>query len=82
MSAGYMKKHFDSQGKPKQSFASRKAAESFRTSMITAGRWRAEATNTYHCNWCGNYHAGRLGRVSRGGGRTPRKAAPTWFPTQ
>lgn len=78
-----MKKHFDSQGRPKKGFATQAEAEKFRRYRIASGAWRASDTNTYYDPWCGEYHAGRLGRNHRGKGRQPRKkAAPRWYHTQ
>ena len=77
MSAGYMKKHFNASGKPKQRFETQREAEDYRLAQIARGRWRAESTNSYHCNWCGGYHTGRLGKAHRGKGRKIR-TRPIW----
>jgi hypothetical protein len=75
MSIGYLKKCSDGT-QPKKRFGSRAQAEDFRRAMIGSGRWTANGSNTYSCNVCGQYHAGRLGRVNRGGGRQTAKNKP------
>lgn len=45
------------------------SAEAQRDRMIRQGRWRRDKTNTYPCNFCGGFHAGRLGRSNRGKNR-------------
>jgi hypothetical protein len=68
MSVGYLKK-CTSNGKPKAKFLTQAAAEAFRTSLVKLGRWTYGGSNTYWCNQCGFYHAGKLGRANRGKGR-------------
>jgi hypothetical protein len=80
MSIGYLKKC--STGlRPKQQFADRAAAESFRISMVVRRMWRLQDTNTYPCNQCQKWHAGRMGSNNRGSGRGPTKPAKK-FDTQ
>lgn len=80
MSAGYLAK-CSSRGRPKKAHATQRLAEEQRWSLIKAGKWRADKTNTYFCNECGGWHAGSLGRANRGKGRkvaaknTPRHLA-------
>lgn len=82
MSVGYMKKHFNANGTPKKGFRTQAEAEDFRKSMIARGMWSAATSNTYFDNWCGQYHAGKLGAAHRGKGRKTRKNAPRHLDTQ
>lgn len=82
MSAGYLKKHYNRNGTPKQGFVTNKAAEDFRKRMISSGRWRSADTNTYFCNVCGEYHAGRMGRSHRGKSRKAAKNTPRHLASQ
>lgn len=82
MSAGYLKKHYTSRGQPKQGFSTNRLAEDFRKRMIAAGRWRAADTNTYFCNVCGEYHAGRMGKAHRGRSRKAAKNTPRFLASQ
>jgi hypothetical protein len=82
MSAGYMKKCANRNGTPKIAHRTQTEAEGQRTSMIQAGIWTKGSSNTYFCNQCGGYHAGKLGRSNRGGGRRPAKNAPRHLDSQ
>lgn len=68
MSVGYLKK-CSSQGKPKTQHQTQAEAEGQRSILIEAGKWTRGNSNTYFCNQCGWYHAGKLGRSNRGKGR-------------
>lgn len=64
MSAGYMakcglKKHHATQAE----------AEAHRTRLIRMRKYTRANSNTYWCNVCGGFHAGRLGKPNRGKGR-------------
>jgi predicted RNA-binding Zn-ribbon protein involved in translation (DUF1610 family) len=82
MSRGYLKKC--STGLvPKIQHATQAAAEGQRSGMIAAGRWTRGNSNTYFCNQCGWYHAGKLGRSNRGKGRkVAAKNLPRHLATQ
>jgi hypothetical protein len=47
-------------------YTTKQAAERFRASMVARGLWNLPTSNTYRCNYCGGFHAGRVGRVNRG----------------
>ena len=64
MSVGYMAKCTR-----KKRYVTLQEAQSQRDKMIRQGRWRREATNVYPCNYCGGFHAGRLGALNRGKNR-------------
>lgn len=64
MSAGFMAKC----GR-KRRHLTQKDAENQRTALIKAGKWTPGMSNTYRCNACGGFHAGRMGRPNRGKGR-------------
>jgi hypothetical protein len=64
MSVGYMAKCTR-----KKRHATLKEAENRRDRMIRQGRWRRDKTNVYPCNYCGGFHAGRLGKSNRGKNR-------------
>lgn len=81
MSAGYLKK-CSTGNKPKQKHATQDLAEKQRSSMISAGIWKASGSNTYWCNQCGGYHAGAMGKNNRGKGRKAAKNTPRWLATQ
>lgn len=68
MSVGYLKK-CSSNGRPKDQFKTQTEAEARRASLVHAGRWTWGNSNTYWCNQCGFFHAGKLGRANRGKGR-------------
>lgn len=68
MSVGYLKK-CSSNGKPKTKHRTQAEAEAQRSSLIAQGKWTRGNSNTYWCNQCGAYHAGKLGRSNRGKGR-------------
>lgn len=82
MSVGYLAKC--SNGfVPKRPFPTQQGAEALRWSLIRRGKWRAGNTNTYFCNECGGWHAGRLGRGNRGKGRkVSAKNTPRFLATQ
>ncbi len=61
MSAGYLRKCAT-----KIQHATKQAAEAHRRQMVRSGRWRLDQTNTYWCNQCGSFHAGRIGSSNRG----------------
>jgi hypothetical protein len=82
MSVGYMKK-CSSQGKPKQQHPTQESAEGQRASLIAAKIWTKGGSNTYFCNQCGWYHAGKLGAANRGKGRkVAAKNKPRHLATQ
>lgn len=81
MSVGYLAK-CSSRGKPKKQHPTQAEAEKQRESLIKAGIWRRGNTNTYFCNQCGHYHAGRVGRSNRGRSRKPAKNPPRHLATQ
>lgn len=64
MSAGYLRKCVG-----KSRYDTKQGAEAHRRSMVRAGIWRLNQTNTYRCNQCDGYHAGHIGRSNRGRGR-------------
>lgn len=68
MSRGYLAK-CSSRGRPKKSHPTQAEAEAHRRGMIAAGLWTVAGSNTYPCNQCGGYHAGRIGWANRGKGR-------------
>ena len=76
MSAGYLKKCSNGRT-PKQRHETRAAAERQRESLIAARIWTRSGSNTYVCSACGGYHAGKVGRVNRGGGTKKSKTKPT-----
>lgn len=65
-------KKCSSGGKPKKQHPNREEAEKQRRSLIEIGVWTWSGSNTYACNCCGFFHAGRVGSVNRGGGRKGR----------
>lgn len=71
MSVGYLKK-CSTGVRPKESHPTQALAEAQRSRMIASGKWQPSASNTYFCNQCGGYHAGRIGNASRGRGRKVR----------
>lgn len=75
MSVGYLKK-CSSGGRPKTQHATQAAAEAQRARLVHEGKWTWNGSNTYWCNECGWYHAGRLGRANRGRSRTVAKNRP------
>lgn len=81
MSVGYMAK-CSSRGKPKKQHTTQASAEEQRRGLIKAGIWRADRTNTYFCNQCGHWHAGRLGRSNRGKGKRTAKNTPRHLASQ
>lgn len=82
MSRGYMKKC--STGlRPKRQHPTQSAAEGQRRSLVAQGVWTMAGSNTYFCNQCGWYHAGKLGRGNRGKGRAvAAKNRPRHLATQ
>lgn len=46
-------------------------AEAQRWGLISAGKWQPGTSNTYRCNQCGGFHAGRMGSSNRGKSRKP-----------
>lgn len=81
MSVGYMAK-CSARGKPKKQHATQAEAEKQREGLIKQGIWTRAASNTYFCNQCGHYHAGRLGRSNRGKGRKRAKNTPRHLASQ
>jgi hypothetical protein len=82
MSRGYLAK-CSSRNKPKKSYPTQTEAEAQRWSLINAGIWRADKTNTYFCSQCGGWHAGTMGRSNRGKGRkVTAKNTPRFLATQ
>ena len=81
MSVGYLKK-CTSRGKPKQRHETQAEAEKQRSSMVAAGLWTRAGSNTYFCNQCGCFHAGKLGRNNRGKGRKQAKNTPRHLASQ
>lgn len=61
MSAGYLRKCAG-----KRRHATKQEAEAHRRQMVSSGRWRMDRSNTYRCNQCGGFHAGRIGTRNRG----------------
>lgn len=64
MSVGYMAKC----GRKKR-HETQAEAEKQRWGLIRLGAWQVATSNTYECNQCGGFHAGRIGSVHRGKGR-------------
>jgi rubrerythrin len=81
MSVGYLKK-CSSNGKPKKRYDTQAEAEKQRSGLIRMGVWKVGNSNTYFCNQCGGYHAGKLGRSNRGGGRKIAKNPPRFLASQ
>lgn len=81
MSAGYLAK-CSSRGKPKKRHPTQDEADEQRQNLIRAGIWRPANSNTYFCNQCGSWHAGRLGRSNRGKGRKTAKNTPRFLASQ
>lgn len=77
MSVGYMAKCAR-----KRRHETQELAEKHRQALIKAGVWRAATSNTYFCNNCGGYHAGRMGGTPRGKNRTTAKNARRHLDTQ
>jgi len=77
MSAGYLGKC----GR-KRRHETQEEAEKQRQRMISSGAWQARTSNTYPCNVCGGYHAGRVGWANRGKNRTTAKNRPRHLDTQ
>lgn len=77
MSAGYLAKCGRKKRHPNQD-----QAEDQRRAMISAGRWRADGSNTYWCNQCGSWHAGRVKGAPRGKGRKTAKNTPRFLASQ
>jgi hypothetical protein len=67
MSAGYLAKCAT-----KRRHATQALAEDHRRAMVRMGRWTTAGSNTYFCNQCGSFHAGRMGASNRGKGRKTR----------
>lgn len=82
MSVGYLKK-CSSQGRPKKQHRTQAEAEEQRANLVKIGRWTWGNSNTYWCNQCGFWHAGKLGRANRGKGRKQTaKHTPRFLATQ
>lgn len=82
MSVGYLKK-CSSGGRPKTQHLTQAEAEAQRRGLIAAKKWTWGNSNTYWCNQCGFYHAGKLGAANRGKGRkVAAKNIPRHLATQ
>lgn len=57
-------------------------AERQRRSLIRSGMWKAGSSNTYFCNQCGAWHAGRMKGSPRGRGRKTAKNTPRFLASQ
>jgi rubrerythrin len=77
VSAGYLAKCGRKKRHPDQA-----RAEKHRQNLIRAGIWRAASSNTYFCNQCGNWHAGRIKGAPRGKGRKTAKNTPRFLASQ
>lgn len=77
MSAGYLAKCSRKVRHPSQA-----KAEEHRRYMIRVGMWRAGSSNTYPCNQCGCWHAGRMKGAPRGKGRKAAKNTPRFLASQ
>lgn len=78
MSAGYLAKCGRKKRHPTQA-----SAEDQRMSLIRAGVWKPDRSNTYWCNQCGHWHAGGIkGRAPRGRGRQIAKRTPRHLDSQ
>lgn len=77
MSAGYLAKCARKKRHPTQA-----DAEDHRQRLVDIGRWRAASSNTYFCNVCGHWHAGRTNGSPRGKGRKRAKNTPRYLDTQ
>lgn len=77
MSAGYLAKCAR-----KKKHATQAEAEKHRQGLIKAGTWKSASSNTYFCNQCGGYHAGRVNGSPRGKGRKRAKNTPRYLATQ
>lgn len=77
MSAGYLAKC-----RGKQRHQTQEEAERHRARLVRAGIWNAAISNTYLCNQCGYWHAGRLGGANRGKGRGAPKNTKKFLPSQ
>lgn len=77
MSAGYLAKC----GR-KMRHQTQTKAEEHRQKLIRAGIWWAGNSNTYFCNQCGSWHAGRLKDTPRGKGRKTAKNTPRFLASQ
>jgi rubrerythrin len=64
MSAGYLRKCAR-----KAQHETKNQAEDARRSMVRVGKWTLNGSNTYRCNQCGHWHAGRVGTRFRGKGK-------------
>ena len=64
MTAGFMAKC----GRKKR-YETQAEAEVARERFIRNRQWRRATSNTYWCNACGGFHAGRMGSRNRGKGR-------------
>lgn len=64
MSAGFLAKCAR-----KRRHLTQASAEGQRESLISQGKWTRAASNTYRCNACGGFHAGRIGSPNRGKSR-------------
>jgi hypothetical protein len=71
MSVGYLAKCARKRRHPTQG-----DAEKQRHGLIKIGVWRADRSNTYWCNVCGHWHAGRMNGTPRGRNRTTAKNTP------
>ena len=77
MSVGYLAKCAR-----KRQHLTQELAERQRASLIKAGVWRPASSNTYWCNVCGHWHAGRMNGTPRGKNRTTARNTPRHLDTQ
>lgn len=77
MSAGYLAKCARKMRHPSQA-----EAEEHRQHLIRMRRWTPAGSNTYFCNQCGSWHAGRVKGVPRGKGRRTAKNTPRFLDSQ
>jgi hypothetical protein len=77
MSAGYLAKCGRKKRHPTQG-----DAEEHRRKLIRIGIWQPSRSNTYFCNQCGSWHAGRTKNMPRGKGRKTAKNTPRFLESQ
>lgn len=78
MSAGYLAKCARKKRHPTQA-----EAEKQRQGLIRSAGWKAANSNTYFCNQCGHWHAGRMKRgIPRGKGHKTAKNTPRFLASQ
>lgn len=68
-------------GRPKTRHETQADAESQRRYLVSVGKWTLAMSNTYHCDVCGFWHAGRI-TVNRGRARNQTKNKPRRLDTQ